>query len=269
VSEKNPYVFTRAYARLLGLAEEQAVEGYLAATSPGEPNPTLPETAEPAIGVSDRLTNPAEPNPPTLPETAEPALGVCDPLTNPAEPNPPTLPETAAPARGESGRAAASLPWRSLALFLLVVALSFATWKFHTSEPGTRVKHPVVPSSNVTASGSPPVSSLPSATKAPVSTPSVVTASFVLRIQARKTAWVLIKADGRKLAQQTLIGGAEKSVRAAHQIIVKTSNAGALDFEFNGQKLPRVGASGEVKTLEFGRSGLEVIISNPPTTETP
>ena len=46
-SKKKPYVFTRAFAHLLSLDQEHAVAGYLASTSPGEPNHTLPETAVP------------------------------------------------------------------------------------------------------------------------------------------------------------------------------------------------------------------------------
>jgi len=87
----------------------------------------------------------------------------------------------------------------------------------------------------------------------------------MVHIKARKNVWVLIRADGRMLTEETLVSGAEKSVMAAKQVIVKTANASALDFEFNGQRLPSQGARGEFKTLEFGPSGLEVVISNPPT----
>jgi hypothetical protein len=165
------------------------------------------------------------------------------------------------PAQGASKRST-QLTWETFAAFLLIVALAFAVWGFYTKEPDTREKHPVPPDSNSSASISPPASvAATKATKAP--------RSFEVGIIARKDVRVLIKADGRKLIEETLITGAEKSVRAANQVTVKTGNLGALDFEFNGQRLPSQGVYGEGKTLEFGPSGLEVIISNPLTTTKP
>jgi hypothetical protein len=49
---------------------------------------------------------------------------------------------------------------------------------------------------------------------------------------------------------------AEKSVRATNEITIKAGNVGALDFEFNGKKLPAQGSYGEVKTLTFDANGL-------------
>ena len=159
-----------------------------------------------------------------------------------------------APARARSKRAP-GVSWETFSILLLVIALGFAVWGFYTRESNNRVEHPVSPSSNSDASISPPASVASSKeTKAP---------SFEVLIKAHKNVRVLIKADGRRVAEETLTSGAERSVRAANQVIVKAGNLGALDFEFNGRELPSQGAYGEVKTLEFGPSGLEVIISNP------
>jgi cytoskeleton protein RodZ len=230
--------FIRAYARYLGLNEEQAIADYLAATSPGEPSPA----------VSVIMAQP----------TVESEL---------------------------AGR----FPWGTFAMFLLVIALSFAIWGFYQREPGTPVKDPAansrgsisLPASSASADSQMPAAEhvaaqsdkpaalprpatpeLPSANAA-VSAASLVTASFVVRIKAHDDAWILITADGRKLSEEKLSGGAEKSVRAANRVIIKTRNPEALDFEFNGQKLPTQRTSGESKTLEFGPDGLEVTVSNP------
>ena len=143
----------------------------------------------------------------------------------------------------------------TFSVLLLVVTLGFGVWGFYTRD--TRV-HPVPPNSNSSASVSPPTAVTSSkATK--------VLPSFEIHIKAHKNVRVLIKADGKKVTEETLTDGAERSVRAANQVILKSGNLGALDVEFNGRRLPSQGAYGEVKTLEFGPSGLEVIISNPPT----
>jgi len=145
-----------------------------------------------------------------------------------------------------------NLSWETFSILLLVVTLGFAARGFY------RRVHAVPPNSNSSASISPPAAVTSSkATKA--------LPSFEVHIKAHKKVRVWIKADGRKVTEETLTGGAERSVRAANQVIVKSGNLGALDLEFNGRRLPSQGAYGEVKTLEFGPSGLEVIISNPPT----
>ena len=156
--------------------------------------------------------------------------------------------------RGESDRPS-NFSWEAFFILLLVVSLGFAVWQFYTRD--TRV-HAVPPNWISSASISPPASV--TSAKATKGLP-----SFEVRIKAHKNARVLIKADGRKVTEEILTDGAERSVRAANQVIVKSGNLGALDVEFNGRRLPIQGAYGEVKTLEFGPSGLEVIISNPPT----
>jgi hypothetical protein len=158
-----------------------------------------------------------------------------------------------------------------LGILLLIVALGVTAWGFFTKGHDSRATHSVPSNSNSSASTS-SVDSLassddqmPSATKVPLSAAPRGTASFVIGIKARKNAWVSIRADGRKLTEEKLTSGEEKSVAAANQVIVKTGNPGALDFEFNGRKLPVPETSAELQTLEFGPSGLEVIISQPPT----
>ena len=63
-----------------------------------------------------------------------------------------------------------------------------------------------------------------------------------------------ITVDGEVTTEITLPASGEKTVHAHNDVIVKTGNVGALDFEFNGKPLPH--QSGEVKTLMFGSQGL-------------
>jgi Domain of unknown function (DUF4115) len=63
------------------------------------------------------------------------------------------------------------------------------------------------------------------------------------------------------MTRNTISAGAEKSVHAAREIVVKAGNIGALDFEFNGQKLPGQGGAGEVKTLTFDAVGVHASTS--------
>jgi hypothetical protein len=79
-------------------------------------------------------------------------------------------------------------------------------------------------------------------------------------IKAREDSWLSISVDGEIVTRALLTAPAQKSVRAEKEIVIRAGNVGALDFEFNGKKLPTQGDYGEVKTLTFDANGLQ-----PPT----
>ena len=82
---------------------------------------------------------------------------------------------------------------------------------------------------------------------------------FNLHIKVEKDSWLSLSSDGKNVLQGTVAAPAVKSVRARNQIVVKAGNVGALEFEFNGQRLPAQGNLGEVKNLTFGTDGLEAV----------
>jgi len=276
--------FIRAYARFLGLNEEQTLADYLAATSPGEPTPAPSETAVPPAGSpkiagaqaeSERATNLPWGTFAMLLLVVALSFAIWGFYTREREPSTPVK-HPVAPSTSSTGSTAP--PAASSSSDSQMPSDGPATDSQKPPAEGQTAPPEESPDSNhpaATGTGTPSDSlgltkaEPPESSKAPVSTASLVTASFIVHIKARKDAWVSITADGRKQSEETLIGGAEKSIRAANQIIVRTGNAGALDLEFNGQKLPTQGAYGEVKTLEFGPSGLEVTVSNSPMRETP
>jgi cytoskeleton protein RodZ len=269
--------FIRAYARFLGLNEEQTLADYLAATSPGEPA-TAAEPAVPAQGESMQASS--------LPwgtfamlllvvalsfaiwgfytrdrEPSTPVRHPVAPSSNSSGSTSPPAPSSSSDSQMPAAEEQAGDSQKPAAEAQTAQAEMSADSRAHPTATG-----PSAPADSLALARAEPESS---STKAPVSTASLVTASFMVHIKARNNAWVSITADGKRLTDETLTGGAEKSIRAANQIIVKTGNSGALDFEFNGQKLPTQGAYGEVKTLEFGPSGLEVTVSHSPKVETP
>ena len=87
-----------------------------------------------------------------------------------------------------------------------------------------------------------------SATKSPL--------SFTLLIRASETSWVSIVADGKVVAEETLIAPAGTSVRATHQIVVRAGNAAGIGFLLNGKEIPKQGNEGEVRTYTFDATGL-------------
>lgn len=199
--------FVRAYARHLGIDEEQAVADYLSATTPSSPEQTsqTPQNDLP-VELAQQLED------------------------------------------RESDRAV-RVPWGLFAGLLLIVALGFALWGFY-SRAARKQDHAVAQIQTATASGaalahtnqSQPADANP--------------AAFTLMIRAREDSWISITVDGKQLSEQMLVAPAEKSVEARNEIVIKAGSIGALEFSFNGKRLPAQGDYEEVKTLTFDANGL-------------
>jgi cytoskeletal protein RodZ len=232
--------FVRAYARHLSIDEEQAVADYLAAAGESRPDKKPEPSKEPFVW-----------------EAAE--------------------------ERDSPANAVARLPWSTLALALLLVALGFAIWSFYArhsqdsptpmgktqgtssagseaaSNPHSRPGEKAAKGSAAASAAKPPgtgaavlASGQPSEEAA-----ASVAGSFVVLIKAREDSWLSISADGKEIMQDTLVAPAERSVAAQREIVVKAGNVGAVEFSFNGRKLPVQGDYGQVKTLNFDPSGLQ------------
>ncbi len=249
--------FIRAYARCLGLDEEQAIADYLVATG-----------ASPAARKFDNDQAPD-----------------LSPLIEPPPREPSQSP---------------GLPWGTLAVALLIVALGFAGWGFYfrdsektddSAPPSNTVSaQPVaaepVPTEPKPASDTPakpveqkaPAPEPTAAAPAAVSTPTAVpdqprpaipaNGTFQVLIRAHEDSWLSISVDGEIVTRSLLTAPAQKSVRAQNEIVIRAGNVGALDFEFNGTKLPSQGEHGEAKTLIFNSQGLQPSTPKPdPSTQ--
>lgn len=116
-----------------------------------------------------------------------------------------------------------------------------------------------------TTTAAPHASTPAESTSAPASTPSSIqpkpavsaNAPLLVVVKAREDSWLSVSVDGEILTRALLTAPAQKSIRAEREIIIKAGNVGALDFEFNGNKLPTQGDFGEVKTLTFSSHGLQ------------
>jgi cytoskeleton protein RodZ len=79
---------------------------------------------------------------------------------------------------------------------------------------------------------------------------------FVVLIKAKEDAWVSIVADGKSVMQKVLIADRKKLVKAGKQIVLRTGNAGGIDVTFNGKSLGAIGNENEPRTLTFNATGL-------------
>jgi hypothetical protein len=84
-------------------------------------------------------------------------------------------------------------------------------------------------------------------------------ATFTLLIRADQTTWVSLMVDGKPAARETLIAPAHTSVRATHDIVVKTGNAASISFQLNGKPIPAQGHEGEAITYLVDATSVHVI----------
>jgi cytoskeleton protein RodZ len=79
---------------------------------------------------------------------------------------------------------------------------------------------------------------------------------LVLLVYAQADSWLTITVDGKLFYKDNLAAGQQQSIAAQNEIVLRSGNIGGLDITFNGQKLPAQGNDAEVKTLTFTPSGL-------------
>jgi len=264
--------FVRAYARHLGLDEEQTIADYIAAL--GESQSKAPAEAQPAA------------KPEVTPERRNPLVSD----------------------RRESGERAAEIPWGLMALLLMLIALAFASWSYYHRVPQIEKSNSrpsptaetAPPSGAVLDSGShgagtspekpAPVPESGTAPSSPIPTkdqtslrPSSPVAQAALHAAAplqgtaaagaftvllkgsddAEECWVSIVADGQPPVEVTLVAPYEKLIQAKNEVVVKAGNVGALDVFFNGTKLPSQGGHGVVRILTFHPDGLQALLPMP------
>jgi cytoskeleton protein RodZ len=262
--------FVRAYSRFVGLDEDQTVADYLQASGDAPPVSNDPASRDASRGEAGR-DEARENNKNRNNKNDEESIDRID-------------------AGGES--LLRQLPWGLFAAVLLIVALALFYWSHHrreqkkqslTSTPATirdtapdnttpQIRGPVTQLSTASSVPLPTIASAPSsvpktpvpkipAAKTSTSNDATVAASpipgeFKVVVQAREDSWVSIIADGSRVPSEVLTAGSERTVHARREVVVKVGNAGAVDFQFNGVKLPAKGDFGEVKTVTFGTRGM-------------
>ena len=168
------------------------------------------------------------------------------------------------------------IPWGKAAIALLLLAFGVALWGSYSRysqpssdaaarKPKTAKAAPAQTQSSIKPAEAPALNqvtaptenqttaeSVPDATKDDLS----ATETFHVAIHAREDSWIHINVDGKDLPEDTLTADTQKSIQASNQLVIRAGNIGALDFFFNGQKLPVQGDLDQAKTVIFDVSGL-------------
>ena len=254
--------FVRAYARFLGLDEDQAVADYSAASN------EQPEAENKfPLEIHDepkRELNPRSSNLPLVFAIAA-LVGVLVGYgfwikSKPHNPAPVENTQQAAPANTVS-EPQASAP---------------TSQPVTSSSPAINTVHPVTSSSpavneahndSATAVKQVPAQVAASSRSAdprpdPVPSQSADTPvsgnekPFFVQVKAKEDSWVSIVADGKSVMQRVLAADKNKKVKAGKSLILRTGNAGGIEVSFNGRSLGALGNENEPRTLTFNASGL-------------
>jgi cytoskeleton protein RodZ len=243
--------FVRAYARFLGIDEEQAVADYLAVTNESVETPAADnKSMQPVAAVeAEREPEPAGANPSWR------ALAII-------------LLVMALIAGGWY----AYNRWRARRVTALSVepAPSPAVELPSTQSPPQATPRPQTPAPEkelpppaaiakpaVTAKAASDLK--PPAAAAPASSDQEAGANpaILLHIRARTDAWMQVTADDKVILSAILPANAEKVVRADRLVVLDIGNAGGVEITQNGKPLPALGPEGKHLVLTITPQGIK------------
>jgi cytoskeleton protein RodZ len=157
-----------------------------------------------------------------------------------------TAGEPARPERSASRRSFGARPHRGgplLVSAILVLALGGSLFALHLGLKGpAREPVAVAPSPPAT----PAASSSPAPSPATAAVEAKPTGSHRLVMRAIEPTWVRVQIDDGTVAEELLPTGAVREWTAARGFVLTVGNAGGLEVDFNGRRLPSLGARGAV-----------------------
>jgi cytoskeleton protein RodZ len=81
-------------------------------------------------------------------------------------------------------------------------------------------------------------------------------AQFEITVRVKDRAWVEIKSDGKILLQGVMNPTDVKTIHATNKVVFWTGNAGVVELSFNGKNVPLNGGENDEQVLVFNSHGL-------------
>ena len=137
-----------------------------------------------------------------------------------------------------------------------------ATVSTQQAPPAAATTEPPAKSSTPPAESAPPASE---ATAAPTPSQPAQAApeksaklekTFVVQVKAKEDSWISIVADGKSVMERVLSADKQKKIKAGKTLVLRTGNAGGIEVTFNGVSLGPLGNENEPRTLTFNANGL-------------
>ncbi len=249
--------FVRAYAKYLGLSEEEAVADYLEAAGETIPDPrVIAEQNSPRVGRyggDGGSSRPAGfPIIPVLILLLVIAAGaggwqIYQQRVRDRE------------AKAQANPSSAAGPVTGVATPEATKSTTATTPSTPPDSDATRTANPggvAISPTGVSQAGT------TAATSANLNAPTKNgTQSFEVTVRASDNAWVSIKSDGKFVVRGILGPSDVKTIHASDQVVFWTGNAGAVEVAFNGQPVPLTGGLNQKAMLVFDSHG--VVSPNP------
>jgi cytoskeleton protein RodZ len=240
--------YVRAYAKCVGIDEEQAVAEYLDASKEVPPDTRVIAHQHASIH-SDRL--PERSGFPLMPVlvllvVAAGAVGAWKMYQDRQRDRVRTIPQ---PVVEPSAPPTASAP-----------ATNTSTTE--SNPPASKQSNEAPPAPSKAASVPTESASSETPAAAPVqpaasSTLPVAGSPFEITVRPKDRAWVSIKADGNYVVRGVIQPPEVRTIHATDQIVFYTGNAGAVEVVFDGKNVPLTGGPNDEQTLIFDSHGLQ------------
>jgi cytoskeleton protein RodZ len=126
----------------------------------------------------------------------------------------------------------------------------------HATSTSATSPNPSSSTQPLASAAKPPASSTASAVPGPARVVSTAAgASFELIVRPKGPAWVSIKSDGEIAVRGIIRPPDVKTIRATGQIVFYTGNAGSVDVSYNGKNVPLTGGPNEEQEIIFDSRG--------------
>lgn len=245
--------YVRAYAKCVGIDEDEAVADYLQAANEAPPDARVIANQHASFHSDRPIRRSGFPILPVLILLVVVAGGIGGwkvyqdhrndrkerlAASAPVDVSPQPA-SAAAPVAGGNG----SADQVSSAQQVQVSPTSHATTQ-SASSAGTAV----VPSTETATAGKNPAEESPA--NLPAATP------FEVTVRPKDSAWVSIKSDGKYVVRGIIKPPDVKAIHAITQVVFYTGNAGAVEVSFNGKSVPLTGGANEEQVLVFDSRGV-------------
>jgi cytoskeleton protein RodZ len=126
-----------------------------------------------------------------------------------------------------------------------------------TTEPPAKTPAPTPATESAPPAKEPTTATSPSQpTQTVVEKPGKPERVFVVQVKAKEDSWVSIVADGKSVMERVLSADKKKKIKAGKTLVLRTGNAGGIEVSFNGVSLGSLGNENEARTLTFNANGL-------------
>jgi len=129
---------------------------------------------------------------------------------------------------------------------ILVLALGGSLFALHLGLKSPTPRAPEQVAVAPAAPATPAASSSPAPGPATAAAEAKPTGSHRLVMRAIEPTWVRVQIDDGAVAEELLPTGAVREWTAARGFVLTVGNAGGLEVDFNGRRLPPLGARGAV-----------------------